>query len=331
MLEGSVRRAGDRIRVTAQLIAAADGTHLWSERFDRPMTDVFAMQDEIAAAITTALVGTLGAAVATARQYTPDCRAYESLLRGRAHLGQFAPESWHRARAHFEQAIALDTALQRSARRARARTLHLGMHGFRPMRDVVPSRPRRGPSGARTQPVGSAAACFCWVPSPRSTTTTGTRPGKHFAASMQAANVSASARWIHASLYLRGLGRLEEAAIEMARVVEQDPLNPTWHSILSAHLIDAGRFDEAVHAAERATEIDPKYFLAEHMLAEAYWASRPARARRWRRTNGRDASRSGTRSRPARYAAALWHSGERARAEAIIEGRPRTRRSSSGV
>src|SRR5215213_1539932 len=52
VLEGSVRRAGDRIRVTAQLIAASDGTHLWSERYDRPMTDVFAMQDEIASAIT---------------------------------------------------------------------------------------------------------------------------------------------------------------------------------------------------------------------------------------------------------------------------------------
>ena len=71
VLEGSVRRAGDRIRVTAQLIAAADGTHLWSERFDRPMTDVFAMQDEIASAITNALKGKLGGKRTSPRHYTP--------------------------------------------------------------------------------------------------------------------------------------------------------------------------------------------------------------------------------------------------------------------
>ena len=55
VLEGSVRRAGNRLRITAQLIHAADGTHLWSQRYDREMTDVFAVQDEIAAAIAGAL------------------------------------------------------------------------------------------------------------------------------------------------------------------------------------------------------------------------------------------------------------------------------------
>jgi hypothetical protein len=83
VLEGSVRRAGDRIRVTAQLIAAVDGTHLWSERYDRPVTDVFAMQDEIASAITTALKGRLAGALASPRHYTPRLSAYETFLRGR--------------------------------------------------------------------------------------------------------------------------------------------------------------------------------------------------------------------------------------------------------
>ena len=59
MLEGSVRRAGSRVRVTAQLIQADDGSHLWSERYDREMTDIFAIQDEIAAAIADALKTTL--------------------------------------------------------------------------------------------------------------------------------------------------------------------------------------------------------------------------------------------------------------------------------
>jgi hypothetical protein len=68
VLDGSARRSGDRVRVTAQLVAASDGTHAWSDRFDRPMTDVFAMQDEMAEAITTALKGRLGIASTSPRQ-----------------------------------------------------------------------------------------------------------------------------------------------------------------------------------------------------------------------------------------------------------------------
>src|SRR4029453_3857107 len=103
VLEGSVRRAGDRIRVTAQLIAAVDGTHLWSERYDRPMIDVFAMKDKIAFAITDALKGKLGGERASPRHYTPRLPAYESFLRGRAHLAQFPLDAGTRARGLFEQ------------------------------------------------------------------------------------------------------------------------------------------------------------------------------------------------------------------------------------
>ena len=144
VLEGSVRRAGDRIRVTAQLIAAADGTHLWSERFDRPMTDVFAMQDEIASAITTALKGKLGGALASPRHYTPRLSAYETFLRGRAHLTQFTPDAWNRAKGLFEQAIALDAAVRRPARRARTGILHL-RHAWDPAH--ARSRPIRPGGG----------------------------------------------------------------------------------------------------------------------------------------------------------------------------------------
>ena len=78
-LEGGVRRAGNRIRVTAQLIAAADGCHLWSERYDREMADVFAIQDEIASAI----AGALRVKISGKAKYTPRLPAYEAVLRGR--------------------------------------------------------------------------------------------------------------------------------------------------------------------------------------------------------------------------------------------------------
>ncbi len=84
VLEGSVRRAGSRVRVTAQLINAADGAHLWSQRFDRELTDVFAVQDEIASSIAAALQVAFAAHFG-ARRYQPSFDAYEALLMARHH------------------------------------------------------------------------------------------------------------------------------------------------------------------------------------------------------------------------------------------------------
>src|SRR5215469_16296171 len=86
ILEGSVRRAGNRIRVTAQLINATDGYHLWSQRYDRELTDVFAIQDEIAQAITHALRVKLSSQTPAHRRYTPKLPAYEAYLKARYYL-----------------------------------------------------------------------------------------------------------------------------------------------------------------------------------------------------------------------------------------------------
>jgi tetratricopeptide (TPR) repeat protein len=77
----------------------------------------------------------------------------------------------------------------------------------------------------------------------------------HFAASMGGLHVPGDAQWIYASLCLRGLGRFEESAAEMARAAEDDPLNPTWQAIWAAHLIDAHRVDEALDIAHRSIDI----------------------------------------------------------------------------
>ena len=113
ILEGSVRRAGTRIRVTAQLINAEDGYHLWSERYDRELTDVFAIQDDIAQAIAGALQLKL---VAKADRHTPDVPAYEALLKARHHWRAYLPEAHARAKEYCEQAIALDPDVCRTAR-----------------------------------------------------------------------------------------------------------------------------------------------------------------------------------------------------------------------
>ena len=110
VLEGSVRREGTRLRVTAQLINVADGYHLWSERYDREMEDVFAIEDEIAASIARTLQVILGDRErrALGRVPTADVRAYEYYLRGRQFFGQTRRKSLEYAIAMFERAIGVD-------------------------------------------------------------------------------------------------------------------------------------------------------------------------------------------------------------------------------
>jgi tetratricopeptide (TPR) repeat protein len=110
VLEGSVRKASNRIRVTAQLVKASDGFQAWSGRYDREMNGVFAVQDEIAQAIVEKLKGKLSAApLASSRErHSQNLEAYNAYLRGRYYLWRIDVASVNRARECFERAIALD-------------------------------------------------------------------------------------------------------------------------------------------------------------------------------------------------------------------------------
>ncbi|MGE5176043.1 MAG: protein kinase domain-containing protein [Hyphomicrobiales bacterium] len=110
VLEGSVRRAGDRVRITVQLVNAADGFHVWAERYDRTLADVFAVQEEIAKSIAEALRVALSPAEteSLAKNRPDDVRAYDLYLKGRARYGSYTPESLREALDLFQQAIAID-------------------------------------------------------------------------------------------------------------------------------------------------------------------------------------------------------------------------------
>jgi TolB-like protein/Flp pilus assembly protein TadD len=110
VVEGSIRKAGKRLRVTAQLVNVADGFQLWSERYDRDLEDVFAIQDEIAANIVQALRVVLSSEAkrAIGRPRTDHIAAYEHYLRGRQYLHQFREKSLKFARRMFERAIEID-------------------------------------------------------------------------------------------------------------------------------------------------------------------------------------------------------------------------------
>ena len=109
VLEGSVRKAGNRLRVTAQLINAADGYHLWSERYDREMADVFVIQDEISQTIVKALQIQLTPERqrSLVKRYTDNPDAYNAYLKGRYHWNN-RPLGTPKAIEYFEQAISID-------------------------------------------------------------------------------------------------------------------------------------------------------------------------------------------------------------------------------
>jgi serine/threonine-protein kinase len=107
VVEGSIRRSGNRVRISVQLINAADGYHLWSERYDREMRDIFALQDDITLAVVEALKVTLfgDEKAAVLRRYTEDPAAYELFLKGRYHSYKYTAQGWKRAIEFFEKAI----------------------------------------------------------------------------------------------------------------------------------------------------------------------------------------------------------------------------------
>jgi TolB-like protein len=104
ILEGSVRRAGSRIRVTAQLINVADESHMWSERYDREMTDIFEIQDDISQAIANALKIKL----TDSRRRSGNIEAYQNHLKGLYWYQRYNEESLAKAKESFEQTLALD-------------------------------------------------------------------------------------------------------------------------------------------------------------------------------------------------------------------------------
>ena len=110
VLEGSVRKAGHRLRVTAQLVKVEDGFQLWSERYDRQLEDVFAIQDDISGAIVTALKGKLlgEERAALAKRQTESIQAYQLYLRGRHHWYRWTAESLAKAKEYWLQALAVD-------------------------------------------------------------------------------------------------------------------------------------------------------------------------------------------------------------------------------
>ena len=268
ILEGGVRRAGNRIRVTAQLISAADGGTLWSERYDREMADVFAIQDEIASAI----AGALRVKISGKAKYTPDLPAYEAVLRGRFYRQKLTQDAHRRTHECFEQAASLDSGYAAPHAELGLNYLLMSTNGARSLREVTPLIRAEALKALELDPsetnphalLGAIAAThdYQWAEAAR-----------HFEMAMSSASVSAETRWAYASFYLQPLGRFGESVAEMRRAVEEDPLNVSWRAILASHLNLGQMNEQALEEVRKALEIDENHWLAICILGQIYMAT----------------------------------------------------------
>jgi serine/threonine protein kinase/Tfp pilus assembly protein PilF len=262
VLEGSVRRSGSRLRVTAQLINARDGYHLWSQRYDRQMADLFDLQDEIAQAIASALHVKLSGAPAP---YKPSLPAYEALLKARYYYGTFRPDLLPQAKECFEQAIALDPKFTLAHCEHGNYFWGMALAGALPANQALP-RIRTVAEKALELDAslsdahamsGMVAACleYDWKEAER-----------RFRLALSRDPVTSNVR-LYYSLYLLLVGRPAEAVQQTERGLHEDPLNLLLQNNRAAYLSAAGRDAEAAEALREVLELNPTLVLSQLALA----------------------------------------------------------------
>ena len=279
LLEGSVRRQGSHIRITAQLIKAADGFQVWSQVYDRDMGDILAAQEEIARAVTGALKVTLlgGEPLQPGASKNPE--AYNAYLQAQYFSHARSKEGLEKAAAYYEQATRLDPgyalawANLGSVRANQAAKADLPLaEGYRVARECVRRALAINPN------LGMAHAVLGWI----QLSYDWDWPAADVSLKRALALEPGNAVVIENTAALdKTLGRIDEAVDLLQRAIAIDPLSADNYYNLSITLNHAGRQDEAIAAARKVLQISPDYAAAHAALAVAYLAqSRPQDALR---------------------------------------------------
>jgi len=259
LLEGSVRKSGNRVRITAQLINARDGYHLWSNQYDRDLTDIFKVQGEVASAVVEAFKVKLlpGTAVSTKIHPARDPEAYRLFLLGRSLVVLGTKESTHRGAAALEKAVELEPSYAPAWEwlaigRGNSALGHSPWDQAQMLARQALQAADRAVALDAEYPGGWAArgwirANLFW----------------DWAAAqsdLERALALSSRSGIALNMYatfLQKQGRLKEAIAAVRKFVETDPLNAVVWTNLSGFLIPDGQFDAAREADRRALEISP--------------------------------------------------------------------------
>lgn len=264
VLEGSVRRSGNRVRITVQLVDARNGFQLWSERYDRQMEDIFEIQDEIARAVTGRLKVTL---LSGAKPGTSNLEAYELYLKGRHHWHQRSPATLRAAVQYFEQSIKIDPLYALAYAGLADCYGILNFYGWMPA-DIAQPRAL----AAMTQAITLAPTLWecnfsrgfyifyferAWR-----------EAEQHFLKAV-AINPRSSLAHVYCGLFMTTAGREDEAVKYTAQACQLDPLAPIIFALASAALGTLGRFEEAERAARHALELQPDYIFGHWRLGLA--------------------------------------------------------------
>ncbi len=271
IVEGSVRKSGSRVRITAQLIDARTGSHLWAERYDRELSDIFGVQDDVVGRIVAALAVKLtdaDKARRVRRRVTVNLQAYEYVLRGRQLLTRIAGQDTERARKYFEKAISIDPGY------ARAYT-NLGLLYWNAWR--LWGRDRAG-NLTRALQIGKKAVAHDPDDAGAHTLLAVIHQFRkeHDLAEIEANKAIALEPTQAETLgnlggYLWFAGRPREAIEYLERAVRLDPYHPsvylTW---LGGVYSWSGRYDRAITVLKRAIRREPDYIVNHVALAAAY-------------------------------------------------------------
>jgi TolB-like protein/Tfp pilus assembly protein PilF len=264
VLEGSVRKAGNEVRITAQLIRADDGFHEWSETWDRSLDDIFAIQDEIAADVAAQLKVTLLGAAPTVGATDP--AAYAFYLQARQLGRQGTAEGLEQSMALYQRALAIDpdyaaawAGLARNYYTQAGTELHPIDEGYELAREAANRAlaidPEYAPAYAQLGYIaiyhGDLAAA-----------------ARHLERAL-ALDPTNSDIIANAAILARSLGRLDEAIALQEYAVARDPVNPIGHARLGLFYLWAGRLDESIASYRTTLSLSPERIGANHNIGEA--------------------------------------------------------------
>ncbi|MGA2263375.1 MAG: protein kinase [Acidobacteriota bacterium] len=269
ILEGSVRKAGNRIRVTAQLVSAADGYHHWSERYDREMTDVFAIQDEITAAIVQSLKIELLKAPHSADRGPANFEAYNECLKGRHCLNRRIKEDLLRSVRFFERALVLDPkyAPAYSGLADSYNILGAGDYAVLPPGEAFPKAKQAAIRALEIDPsLADAHTALGWAETVYDWDWSGGE--RHYLRAIELNPGYATAHHWY-GLHLAVRGRFDEAVVEMATARHLDPLSPIVNSDVAWVLHRARRYDEAIAQCRHTLELEPSFSVAHWNLGQS--------------------------------------------------------------
>ena len=267
ILAGSVRRSGNRVRITAQLIDAADSTHIWSQTYDRELDDVFAVQDEIAAAISDALKLQLelvaGEPVLPHAIKTASIDAYDAYLLGRELIRHRGGENLENAIRHLERSLRLDENFAPAHTQLAVGTLLLASYGRVADQEARRTVNRHLERAEELEPdlaeIHGVRALLALDDDPEATI-------EHARKALASnPNYPDAMNWLHRALH--GLGRHDEAEEALRQMLVIDPLSIVGLANYGVLLRSEGRIEEAHEIADELLAQSPRWAYSSHAAA----------------------------------------------------------------